>query len=168
MHMLKLPFSWSITVKLSQFNMVAHIGPNAFCPLISFSEVFLFQLKNQIPCQPFFLLQVCSGLLLLWIIQVCSGVPFETGKPSDPSLQWLLQWRDGTRQTQVVSKIQLPDSWSENCTSVIGRYESVSPEVTKLSQHGTAPAHTAHHLLKGSGSQHLRTTSVQDDFDYNT
>ena len=48
-----------------------------------------------------------TNLLLryFWYSQVSSGVPFETRQPSDPGLQWLHHWGDGTRTTQVIPKI---------------------------------------------------------------
>ena len=42
--------------------------------------------------------------------QVSSGVPFETRQSSDPGVQWLHHWGDGTRTTQVIPKIFLCNS----------------------------------------------------------
>ena len=48
-----------------------------------------------------------TNLLLRYFCfsQVSSGVPFETRQSSDPGLQWLHHWGDGTRTTQVIPKI---------------------------------------------------------------
>ena len=62
-----------------------------------------------------------TNLLLryFWYSQVSSGVPFETRQPSDPGVQWLHHWGDGTRTTQVIPKIFL-------CNNCVQRISNLS------------------------------------------
>ena len=105
--MLKLPFSWSNCLSLTWVLVLAqtysvHLSRSLRCSY--FSSKIKFHVNRSFCCRSV-LDSYCEFSGLFWSLivnfQIRSGVPFETGKPSDPSLQWLLQWRDGTRQTQV-------------------------------------------------------------------